>query len=141
MKAALVYIKDTEPYLKDSDYSGKTDDKEDPDEDGLNNLEEFRLGTNPLMRDTDGDNLEDGYEINISKTNPLVKDSDSDGIEDADEIKLGTDPNNSDTNGNGIVDSEENFEQTFIINEKTDKQIEKTTTIYSKKDRKFKRSR
>ena len=36
---------------------------EDIDHDGLTNLEEFALGTNPLHWDTDGDGLPDGWEV------------------------------------------------------------------------------
>ena len=34
----------------------------DPDQDGLANLAEYQLGTNPLLRDTDGDGMGDGAE-------------------------------------------------------------------------------
>lgn len=34
---------------------------------------EDELGTDPNNRDTDGDGLEDGYEVNTSNTNPLQK--------------------------------------------------------------------
>ncbi len=44
----------------------------DFDSDGLNNLLEFQLGTNPKAADTDGDTLSDGLEINYYRTNPLV---------------------------------------------------------------------
>jgi len=44
----------------------------DFDADGLNNLLEFQLGTNPKLADTDGDGLSDGLEINYYHTNPLV---------------------------------------------------------------------
>ena len=40
-----------------------SDGAEDPDEDGLNNLDEFQNNTNPSNRDTDGDGYPDGYEV------------------------------------------------------------------------------
>lgn len=43
----------------------------DSDNDGLTDLEEFYLGTNPIQWDTDGDGLPDGYEVMIG-TNPLT---------------------------------------------------------------------
>jgi hypothetical protein len=43
---------------------------EDPDLDGLTNLQEFQMGTNPLVADTDGDSLSDGDEVD-----PLSADS------------------------------------------------------------------
>jgi len=42
----------------------------DPDGDGLTNLQEFELGTDPNDPDTDGDGLSDGYEVGIG-TDPL----------------------------------------------------------------------
>jgi hypothetical protein len=58
--------------------------KKDPDKDGLNNLQEFKAGTNPRNADTDSDGLKDGAEV-----------------------KVGDDPTNSDTNNDGVPDGEE----------------------------------
>ncbi|MCK4270595.1 MAG: PEGA domain-containing protein, partial [Methanogenium sp.] len=81
---------------------------DDPDEDGLSNLEEQTYGTDPLSADTDRDNLQDAYEIQIG-TDPLKADSDDDGLTDECELKLGTDPLNADSNGNGIPDGNEDY--------------------------------
>ena len=44
---------------------------QDTDLDGLPDLLEFEIGTNPIDFDTDGDGLPDGFEIMISGTDPL----------------------------------------------------------------------
>ena len=66
---------------------------EDPDRDGLTNLQEFQVGTNPNNPDTDGDGLSDGDEVNVYQTNPLLADTDGDGIPDGVEIRTATNPN------------------------------------------------
>ncbi len=43
----------------------------DSDRDGLSDEEETRIGTNPLVADTDGGGRNDGEEINIDHTDPL----------------------------------------------------------------------
>lgn len=93
----------------DSDGDGISDDLEDPDQDGLTNIQEQAYGTDPYVNDTDGDSLPDAYEVNVSHTNPLLADSDSDGLTDDSELRLGTDPLNPDTNGNGILDGDETY--------------------------------
>lgn len=60
---------------------------DDPDEDGLTNLQEYQHGTDPTNPDTDGDGAEDSAELAEGK-NPLDNgdiendDSDSDGLPD-----------------------------------------------------------
>ncbi len=75
----------------------------DPDNDGLTNLQEYQLGTNPVNPDTDGDGIPDGQEVKIG-TNPLKPDTDGDGLPDGQELLLGTNPLNPDTDGDGIAD-------------------------------------
>ncbi len=67
------------------------DANEDPDRDGLTNLQEFKLGTNPRNADTDGDGLKDGDEVQRG-TNPLLADTDGDLIPDGLEVQMGTNP-------------------------------------------------
>ena len=64
----------------------------DDDNDGLSDTEEQSLGTNPLIADTDGDNLSDGIEVNTLGTNPLSVDTDNDGFDDDVEINIGSNP-------------------------------------------------
>jgi hypothetical protein len=66
--------------------------QEDPDRDGLTNLQEFQAGTDPNNPDTDGDGLSDGDEVNKYHTNPLLPDTDGDGIPDGLEVQTGTNP-------------------------------------------------
>jgi hypothetical protein len=65
---------------------------EDPDHDGLTNLEEYQYGTDPNNPDTDGDGLSDGDEVHVYHTNPLLWDTDGDGISDGVEVRTGSDP-------------------------------------------------
>jgi hypothetical protein len=67
------------------------DAQEDPDHDGLTTLQEYQLGTEPLVADTDSDRLLDGQEI-ARGTNPLLWDTDGDGISDGLEAQSGSDP-------------------------------------------------
>jgi len=107
---------------------GGIDASADPDSDGLTNLQEFQLGTNPHNWDTDGDLLPDGWEVQyglnpldatglngadgdpdgdglnnfkemVYGTNPMLADSDGDGVNDGDEINQGSDPNDASDGG------------------------------------------
>ena len=82
----------TDPTLIDTDDNGISDYDEDFDNDDLSNGEEYHLGTDAEMRDTDRDTLSDGDELNLYHTNPLLYDTDFDGISDGDEIALNTNP-------------------------------------------------
>jgi len=100
----------------------------DTDSDGLSNVDEVRMGTNPfdidsdddlvadadevyhygtdpLDADTDDDRLIDGYEIYTYFTDPLDPDTDDDEFMDGAEVSYwlanGIDPN-SDSDGNGL---------------------------------------
>lgn len=77
----------------------------DDDQDGLNNSLEIQAGTRPDQPDTDEDGLNDGDEVNVWKTNPVISDSDGDGIKDGDEVERGIDPLKKDTDGDGIEDA------------------------------------
>lgn len=65
----------------------------DSDDDGLKDGDEVIRGTNPLLADTDGDTLPDGEEVTRSpQTNPLLADTDGDDAADAWEIATGFNP-------------------------------------------------
>ncbi len=69
----------------------RADAGEDPDSDGLTNVEEMGLGTDPGLNDTDSDGLPDGDEVDLG-TDPLNPDSDGDGFFDGEEVAAGIDP-------------------------------------------------
>lgn len=83
----------------------------DSDGDGLKDGEETRIWyTNPLLEDTDFDNITDGLEVapNPYVTNPLLSDTDSDDLSDWKEITITfTNPGNADTDGDTVPDGTE----------------------------------
>jgi len=78
----------------------------DSDGDGLNDLEEIRGGSSPVLFDTDGDGLSDAEEVAIG-TNPTQSDTDFDGLSDAEELVRSTDPKNPDSDDDGLMDGPE----------------------------------
>jgi len=103
VQTALMSTSGNDPYLVNS---GTGDD---PDEDGLSNLDEQTYGTDPLSADTDRDGLSDAEEIQQG-TDPCDADSDDDGLTDDCELILGTNPGNADSNGNGVQDGDEDYQ-------------------------------
>ncbi|YCM46586.1 hypothetical protein V2O64_11205 [Verrucomicrobiaceae bacterium 227] len=103
----------THPFATDGDGDGMTDQWErnfftdtsrdgsgDFDNDNLTDLEEFQAGTNPTLKDSDGDTIDDDVELSGSAntfdnapTNPILADSDNDGFNDDIEIAGGSNPN------------------------------------------------
>ncbi|MGJ8696565.1 MAG: hypothetical protein ACSHYF_09620 [Verrucomicrobiaceae bacterium] len=77
----------------------------DIDNDNLSNIEEFYLGTNIELDDTDGDGLKDGAEVNTHKTDPFDMDTDNDGLLDGQEINdLASNPLLADTDSDTFSD-------------------------------------
>lgn len=130
----------TDPKNKDSDQDGIPDNEEigsdvsnaldsdkdgiidalddDDDNDGLATNIEVKVGTSPLLQDTDEDGINDLEELgknvlqaldtdNDNIINALDTDDDADGIETANEILLGTNPLLADTDSDGISDLQE----------------------------------
>ncbi|MEE8359157.1 MAG: PKD domain-containing protein, partial [Candidatus Hydrothermarchaeales archaeon] len=99
----------------------------DTDNDGINDTEEDRLGTDPEKADTDGDGLSDFDEVYNIKTDPLKTDTDGDGLSDGLErgasvagdtdISSKTDPLNPDTDGDGLTDGEEDVNKNGAVDD------------------------
>ncbi len=95
----------------------------DTDGDGLSDIREGILGTDPSNPDTDGDTVSDGQEIGGNPVDPadfnsdgiidaldpcvpfaIYCDPDNDGLAGTIELQIGTDPQNPDTDGDGVDD-------------------------------------
>ncbi|XOV78609.1 MAG: reprolysin-like metallopeptidase [Aestuariibacter sp.] len=86
------------------DPNSASDANEDADNDGLSNLEEYFLGTNPTSADSDGDSIPDQYEV-LNRLDPndssdANADADGDGSSNLEEYQEGTDPNDGTSNSN-----------------------------------------
>lgn len=119
-----IYIAGTNPL----DGGDDTTEVVDSDGDGLSDVLEGYVGTDPQRVDTDGGGVDDWTELYVDGTNPLAAeddgayagsgggddaatwtDSDGDWLVDEDELALGTDPNDPDTDDGGVSDGEEVF--------------------------------
>jgi len=96
----------------------KADDQDayrDSDYDGLDNLAEYRLGTQPNNPDSDADNLRDGWEVDSAYMgfNPLdaadaSDDYDGDGLGNLVELNLELDPYWQESDEDGFTDDLDN---------------------------------
>ncbi len=85
-------------------YTGSDAATRDSDNDGLPDLLEFELGTNPFDFDTDGDGLPDGWEVMIAGLDPLMAQSYADGLSDTER----------NTDGDAMAISSYKLEQTEL---------------------------
>ncbi len=106
----------------------------DSDNDGLVDVYEKLLGTDPYNSDSDSDGLPDEYEVYKLDTDPTMfdtystgksdaeYDSDNDGLTNYDEYKRNTNPLSADTDDDGLSDWDEIFVYgTDPLNVDTDK--------------------
>jgi len=80
----------------------------DLDKDGLDDVREKEIKTNPQNPDSDSDGINDGDEVILYKSLPLNADTDSDGLSDGDEVLIWkTNVLNPDTDGDSYPDGAE----------------------------------
>jgi hypothetical protein len=84
------------------------DASQDADGDGLSNLQEYLLETDPFEADINGDGLNDLVSVQLG-IDPFETDVDGDGISNADEIEAGTSPFAADTDRDGHDDDEDDY--------------------------------
>lgn len=104
---------------KDTDEDGLTDCEE---EKGVHDSTSFDLvfTSDPRVKDTDGDGLEDGDEVNVDErfksgdvylypvfSDPRNVDTEGDGVDDATEADAGSRARSNETDGDGLGDREE----------------------------------
>ncbi|MFC7079168.1 hypothetical protein [Halorussus caseinilyticus] len=109
-----------------------TDGAEDFDNDGETAAQAYWFDLDPLDNDTDGDRLQDGFELQFQALDPLDTDSDNDTVrdpaEDLDNDSLsnrreqtaGTNPVENDTDGDTLNDSAELANETDPLSPDTD---------------------
>ena len=83
----------------------------DTDNDGIDDLTEASLGTDPSDADSDDDGLNDGDEFNIHHTDPLLADTDNDGLPDGYEVNLGSNPTTIDSDLDSDGDGYSNYDE------------------------------
>jgi hypothetical protein len=98
--------------------TGTDPTKEDTDGDGLEDPAEYAASTDPFNPDSDNDTLPDGWEVRHSldpnddgsenEDHGPQGDPDEDFSTNRDEFIRGTNPRNPDTDGDGLIDGDEN---------------------------------
>ncbi|MCU7892443.1 MAG: hypothetical protein KZQ78_12860 [Candidatus Thiodiazotropha sp. (ex Ustalcina ferruginea)] len=113
---AEVHNNGTDPLFSDTDHDGLSDSEEiaagtdpvlsDSDSDGLSDADELRLhNTDPLVTDTDQDGMSDGFEISCDMTTAnAADDPDQDGLSNAEESAAGSNPHDTDTDDDRVLD-------------------------------------
>ena len=81
----------------------------DTDGDGLPDLFERQLGSNPTVADSDSDGINDSQDSDVL-VQPAIgqpTDTDSDGLPDDFERQLGSNPTVADSDGDGVADGQD----------------------------------
>lgn len=100
---------------EERDRYGTDPSRADTDGDGLGDgMEVRRWGTDPSSADSDGDGLSDGWEVRTGLNalsgegeDGAAGDPDGDGLSNAGEYEAQTQPRNSDTDGDGVSDGQD----------------------------------
>lgn len=116
-------------FMSEGDDVTTLQDAEDADfdYDGLSNLSEIQIhSTDPMNWDTDGDGMDDGWEISngldpnddgsINPNNGADGDPDGDGLTNIFESWSSGNPHQSDTDGDGLTDFEEYYVYLTLLN-------------------------
>lgn len=110
---------DAAPTPQNEADNGVIDGLEDFDNDTVSTYKEYQAGTDPLVADTDGDGLSDGFELEYKLLDPTTNDTDGDGTPDgaedfdedtltnSEEAALGTSPTAADTDRDTLRDDRE----------------------------------
>ena len=107
----------TMPGLADTDDDGVMDGDEDLDLDGVSNLMERDLGTDPMKLDSDGDGISDMALVLGENMGSITGDSDGDGLSDESEERMGTDLFHVDSDRDGIPDGQEYHLQIIALDD------------------------
>jgi hypothetical protein len=120
--------------LVDTDRDGQANINDaDDDNDGLSDVDEVAIGTNPLLVDTDGDGFSDTKDVFPLDSKESADndkdgmgdnadlDDDNDGLSDTEELAIGTNPLSADTDNDGLTDSDEIKKTTNPRDNDTDK--------------------
>lgn len=110
-----IYDTSTNPLLWDTDEDGICDGNEDGDNDGLDNVTEYAIGSLVYAADSDLDGLYDYDEYMTYHTNTSLEDTDGDTLTDAEELDFGTDPLLFDSDDDGVSDADQIYTRTLNI--------------------------
>ena len=131
--------------FEDWEYLADTDDDEIP------NIIEKEIGTDPYLKDTDGDLLDDCYEVFTTGTNPTLVDSDENGISDADEdfdedgltnikeIEQGSDPYCDESIANMVFEKHEDGTIVESFSETTEATFSNNISLFSSSNNAYNR--